>query len=153
MKTLTVWGWLITFDIFLGGLSAGLFVSVAGLEAFNPNKKFERTLTWGAMFAWIILGLGLVTLLLDLGHPERAVNSMLHPQLDSPMSWGSLSIAAFMMCILAYWIARTGFIINKITILHPIWELLKRFKTAIAALGGILAFMVGTYTGILLTYA
>ncbi|MFQ5820319.1 MAG: DmsC/YnfH family molybdoenzyme membrane anchor subunit [Candidatus Heimdallarchaeota archaeon] len=148
---MVVWGWFITFDLFLGGLSAGLFVSVAGLEAFNPSEKYERTLTWGATLSWIILTFGLITLILDLGHPERAANTMLNPQLNSPMSWGSITIVILLILSLAYWLAHTGFLIRKL--IPPLWKILNRFKTLIATLGGIVAFMTGTYTGILLTYA
>ncbi|MFQ6125098.1 MAG: NrfD/PsrC family molybdoenzyme membrane anchor subunit [Candidatus Heimdallarchaeota archaeon] len=151
MNALVVWGWFITFDLFLGGLSAGLFISVAGLEAFSPSVMYEKTLTWGATCSWIILTFGLITLILDLGHPERAVNTMLHPQLNSPMSWGSITIATFLIFSLAYWLAHTGFLIRKL--MPPLWRLLNRFKIIIVIFGGIFAFMTGTYTGILLTYA
>jgi len=148
---MALWGWLVAFDLFFGGLSAGLFVSVAALESFKLGEQFKKTLTWGAFGAWFILLLGLGTLALDLGHPERAYSLLIGPNLTSPLSWGAISITALLILSIAYWVAQTGFLIRKL--LPPVWKLLKQYQMVIAILGGIFAFITGTYTGILLTYA
>ncbi len=145
-----VWGWLVTLYLFLGGLSAGLFAATAGLD-FVGGKRFKRTVEWGAYWSWVIIALGICMLILDLGRPERAFNTMIHPHPVSPMSWGSVVIVIFMVLALAYWLAHTGVIVKRV--LKPLWNLLVRLKRIIGILGGMFAFMTGAYTGILLTYA
>lgn len=150
MNELDSWGGLITLYLFFSGLGAGLFAAVAGLESFNPSKTFKRTFVRGVSWSWILITLGITMFALSLGHPERAYRTLIYPHLTSPMSWGTILIVTLMLLSLAYWLAQTGFLIrNRVP---SLWELLKRHRTVIAILGGMVAFMAGTYTGVLLSY-
>ncbi len=140
-----VWGWMVTIYLFLGGLSAGCFASSVWLY-LKSNGKYSRTAEWGAFWSWVIIALGIILLVLDLGRTERAFNTMIHPHLVSPMSWGSLIIVGFMILSLAYWLTFTE-IPEKLVKIS-----LKPLRTPIGYLGVLLAFMTGAYTGILLTY-
>jgi formate-dependent nitrite reductase membrane component NrfD len=151
MNKMVIWNWTIVTYLFLGGLSGGLFTAVAALESYGQSKPFERTLVWGANLTWIFLAIGMIALIIDLGRPERGINTVLSPNLTSPMSWGVIVLSIFMLLGLAYWVSHTGFLIRKVY--PPLWELLKRYRAVLAILGGAFAVMTGIYTGILLTYA
>ncbi len=151
MNELDSWGGLITLYLFFSGLGAGLFAAIAGLESFNPSKKFKKTFVRGVSWSWILITLGTTMFTLSLGHPERAYRTIIYPHITSPMSWGTILIVTLMLLSLAYWLAQTGFLIrNRVP---SLWKLLKRHRTVIAILGGIVAFMAGTYTGVLLSYS
>jgi polysulfide reductase chain C len=151
MNELIIWRWSIIVYLFLGGLSGGLFAAVAAIESYGLGKQFKKALTWGANLSWLFIILGLVVLIFDLGRPERGIFFMLTPNFTSPMSFGAIILVLFMASGIAYWVAHTGFLLKKI--LPSLWELLKRFKTIIAAVGGTLGFVTGVYTGVLLSYA
>ncbi len=146
-----VWQWPIVVYLFLGGLGGGLFAMVAGLEAYGLTKPLKRTISWGAGLSWVFILVGMVFLVIDLGRPERGIYSLIYINLTSPMSWGAIVLVLFAICGVAYWLAHTGFLIQKL--FPPIWRLLDRFREIIAIAGGTLGIMLGVYTGILLSYA
>ncbi|MFQ6125097.1 MAG: NrfD/PsrC family molybdoenzyme membrane anchor subunit [Candidatus Heimdallarchaeota archaeon] len=144
------WGGLITLYLFLSGLGAGLFAAIAGLESFNPSNTFKRTFVRGVSWSLILITLGIIMLALSLGHPERAYKMIFYPHLTSPISWGTILIITLMVLGLIYWFAQTGILIkNRVP---SLWEMLQRHRTVIVTLGGMIAFMIGTYSGVLLTY-
>jgi len=148
-----VWGWLVTLYLFLGGLSGGLF-TVASFLYLSGAKKYERSVKWISYWAWIIIAAGIALLVVDLGRIERAFNTMLYPQVASPMSWGSLIIVSFLIISLAFWLSFTRIpsrLLGK-GIGGALEKLLKSLRTPLAVVGTALAFMTGAYTGVLLTY-
>jgi formate-dependent nitrite reductase membrane component NrfD len=82
----TTWGWLVAIDLFCGGLAAGAFVTIA-LLALLTGERFKSTIRFGAWASALLVALGALTLLLDVGKPFRAIvlfRSFVH--LDSWMA-------------------------------------------------------------------
>lgn len=68
----TEWGALIGMYLFLGGMSAGAFVTAAAM--YLRDKKHHRTIVCVSMWlAVACLAFGLVLLLFDLVHPLRGI--------------------------------------------------------------------------------
>ena len=151
MNALDGWGWLITAYLFLSGLGAGLFASIAGLEAFKPDVTYNRTLMWGVKLSGIILILGLAMFAVSLGNPERVYRAILYPHLTSPLSWSTILLFTLMIFCLLYWLAQSGFLLR--TRVPKLWEPLNQFRSEIVTLGGIIAFMTSASTGVILLYA
>lgn len=129
--------WMIAAYFFLGGLSAGTFLfSVATTywkQEFRPLGKPA------AILAPIILGVGMIILLVDLGQPTRAwrLFSTLNP--TSVLSWAAWFLNVFVILNLLYaW----GLIKN-----NP--ERAKKF----AYMGVPFAILIASYTGLLLAQA
>ena len=151
LNALDGWGWLITAYLFLSGLGAGLYASIAGLETFKPGITYKRTLIWGVNFSGILLILGLVMFVVSLGNPERVYRAILYPHLTSPLSWSTILLFTLIIFCLLYWLAQTGFLLR--TRVPKLWKPLNQFRSEIVTLGGIIAFMTSASTGIILLYA
>jgi len=120
------WGWAVITYLFLGGAGAGLFL--VSLYMQNP---------WGEGLGLLVLVLGTLFLLIDLGRPERFWRAFLRPR-TSWISRGCFFISALVLLggleILAAQIPLEG-----------AWQLLIRGAAAVAAV----AVMV--YTGFVLS--
>ncbi|MCL2826854.1 MAG: polysulfide reductase NrfD [Eggerthellaceae bacterium] len=147
----TVWGWLVASDLFLGGLSAGVFCTASILRLAGKGS-FRSTLTYGAWFATIALALALTCLLSDVGMPFRAL-----------ILWQSFSHATSWMAIGA-WVLFTAFIIFLATALLSTKKITKGFSElaqsrvevilkVLAVIGICASLGVALYTGILLASA
>lgn len=142
--TYNVWheisfGPLIMLYFFLGGASAGSFLVSAFSKIWGKNK-YSAVSNIGAVLSLILLGIGLICLLLDLGQPLRAHYLIIHFNVTSPISWGTLVINVFGICNLAYlWFL----IVKKNDTAARMW----------AAIGIPFAIALGSYTGLLLSMA
>lgn len=80
------WGWLVITYLFLGGAGAGLFLISIYIDH-----------TAAGVLGLVVLLLGTVLLLLDLGRPERFWRAFLHPQ-SSWISRGCFFIILVVVC-------------------------------------------------------
>ncbi len=128
-------GVLIVVYFFLSGLGAGTFLTAAACRIFGGERfaKIERA---AAIAVPILLAPGLLCLLIDLGKPLRFFNLFLYFNPRSIASWGVWLMNVFMGISVVY------------AYLHLKGKLAK--AKPLACVGGVLAVMVGLYSGMLL---
>jgi polysulfide reductase chain C len=137
------WGLLIAGYLLLGGASGGAFCVAAVAELRREYRTLAR---WAGFVAASAIVIGLIFLLLDLGHPERSLLVFTNIR-TSVMTWGSIIIVVFSGLTILYsssWLrffpwSRT----NKTATFRRV--------TAVAGLPFAVATMV--YTGVLILVA
>ena len=99
LGSIVPWGLWIAQYIYLAGLSAGAYVVSALVYVFHVERL--EPIGRLAVFAAIVsLPLGLLAVLLDLGHWERFWYVAAFWNLSSPMAWMILLYSAFMVVVL-----------------------------------------------------
>ena len=95
------WGLYITNFVFFIGIShAGTLIS-AILRICNA--EWRRSITRAAeVITVLVLYCGAGNIILDLGHPERALNVIKHPNLKSPLLWDVISITTYLTASTIY---------------------------------------------------
>ena len=68
----TTWSWLPAIYLFLGGLSAGAFLTVSILRLVKPDR-FKKTVTGGVWTAVAALAIGLLALVSEVEKPFQAM--------------------------------------------------------------------------------
>lgn len=72
MQLQSTWGWLVAVYLFLGGLGAGSFITVAALY-LATGERYKSTIRFGAWAGAVAIGAGTLVLLADVGQPLRAL--------------------------------------------------------------------------------
>jgi formate-dependent nitrite reductase membrane component NrfD len=147
------WRWLIVLYFFIGGLAGGCYfvaalLDVAGRASDRPLARLGYLLAFPAI---VVCG---ILLIVDLGRPERFWHMLLQsetwrPMLKtySPMSigaWGLLVFGGF--AALSFLGALAGERRRGLAVLRPPAVV----GTLVAVLGGLAAFFLVSYTGVLL---
>jgi formate-dependent nitrite reductase membrane component NrfD len=147
------WRWLIVLYFFIGGLAGGCYfvaalLDVAGRASDRPLARLGYLLAFPAV---VVCG---ILLIVDLGRPERFWHMLLQsetwrPMLKtySPMSigaWGLLVFGGF--AALSFLGALAGERRRGLAVLRPPAVV----GTLVAVLGGLAAFFLVSYTGVLL---
>ena len=151
MRLQTTWGWLVAVYLFLGGLGAGSFITVAALHLAS-TERFKRTVRFGAWAGTVAIGLGALVLLADVGKPLRAVvlfRSFVN--LNSWMARGAWLLfvaliidglfAVFSTEALVDWVARLW---------QPLASRRNLWRTILAVVALPVNLGVAVYTGVLL---
>jgi len=133
------WGHEIVIYFFLIGTAGMTFVYAAAPAVFG--NLFHGTAQSMASYQRVGLGASMVMLLIcgpllimDLGQPSRFLYPILHFHWTSPLSWGSLFLPLFGLCIV-------GFFFGLVTDNQPLMR-----WTGI--LGSLLALSMPLYTGL-----
>jgi formate-dependent nitrite reductase membrane component NrfD len=129
--------WMIAAYFFLGGLSAGSYIF--SVVANYWKKEFQPLAKAAGIFAPLILAMGMLILLLDLGQPLRFLGLFLRFVPTSALSWGVWFLNIFLILSVLY-----------------VWNLIKgRDETAkkFAYWGLPFSVLVATYTAMLLGQA
>lgn len=79
--------WLVVIYFFLGGASCGTFLTSVASRLWG-RERYQRIEKIGAVLTPILLGVGLLFLLLDLGRPERFYRLMINFNPTAVASWG-----------------------------------------------------------------
>jgi protein NrfD len=154
---LHVWGWEIPVYLFLGGMAAGAMILVPLLAA---RARPSRTLARLGLAAPALVTVGMLALLLDLGHKLHAWRFYAAFRWTSPMSWGAWILVAvypvsilFALAVLdaadlEAWLARAPWLAGPARALRDL-ALARRvgLRRACVVVGAAL----GVYTGILLS--
>lgn len=155
---LAIWDWRIAVYLFLGGLTAGILCFAAGAILADKERELPFAARRYALWAPIVLSLGMTTLFLDLEYKLHVFRFYLTFQPLSPMSWGAwilvLVYPANILLILstlrggyprlAGWAERVPFV-------PVLLNLSERHRRAIAWLSLPLGVGLGIYTGVLLS--
>lgn len=88
------WGLWVALYIYFIGLSAGSFLLSTLVYVFNA-KRFEAVGPLALVQALGCLGLGMVMILIDLGHPERFLNVLIYWNPTSVLAWECLFYTAY----------------------------------------------------------
>jgi formate-dependent nitrite reductase membrane component NrfD len=152
---LTIWGWEIPVYLFLGGLVCGILFFSALYYLRGKAEEMPTVVAVTPLFAPILLGLGLLALFLDLEYKLHVFRFYTNIRLESPMSWGSWTLAVIFPLSLIW----AALHIDKV---FPNWrwplawmeKLIAFFKKnarVVAWLLIIYSALLGMYTGILLS--
>lgn len=132
------WDFRVTLDLFLGGLGIGIFLISAILSYYDESKRYASLVKTGAYLAPVLVGLGVLMLLSELGRPERFLTTMFRVNPGSLTSWGGFFQAIFMALSLVY----AGMLFKG--------KASGSWFAAIKWLGAVFALAVGVYHGLLL---
>lgn len=94
-------GWLVVMYFFLGGASCGTFLVSVACRLWGKDR-YQRIERIGAVLTPILLGVGLLFLLLDLGRLERFYRLMINFNPTAVASWGVWLINLFLICSVIY---------------------------------------------------
>lgn len=149
------WEYLVVVYLYLGGMSAGLFVFSA-LLTFLRDERFASLKRFAGLAAPIPVIIGSVALIFDLGSPLRFWRLFSTIQISSPMSIGSWLLVAFTgvsllhMLLLLFPERPDALTIGGRRIALPGPATRATLRRSIAAIGIPMALGVGIYTGVLL---
>ncbi len=150
-----VWNWMVAVYLFLGGLAAGLLImsAIANLRDWPDDEKGPHCIK-GAMYAPLILAIGMIFIFFDLERKTNMYWFFLSFQTFSPMSWGAWGISITIPLSFMYGLST----VPEAKRSNMPFEFLKRLsrklephmkKLAMINFG--LGIFVGVYTGILLS--
>ncbi|MEN8179519.1 MAG: NrfD/PsrC family molybdoenzyme membrane anchor subunit [Pseudomonadota bacterium] len=155
---LGIWTWEISVYLFFGGLTAGIIV-FAALAALN-KKDAVRSFSANSLALWapIVLSLGMTTLFLDLEHKLFVFRFYTAFVPTSPMSWGAwilmiiypVTILQILSTLRPGYPLIAGFV-DRISIGRWVLDLTSRYQREIAIVAIPSAVALGIYTGILLS--
>lgn len=129
------WGWEIPLYFFLIGMAGMTFVLASAPNVFGaPAAAMASFQKPGIFISLILLAICGPLLIMDLGQPGRFLYPILYFHWTSPLSWGSLFLPLFGVCIIAFAI---GIYQGRTTWLKPF-----------GILGGLLALSMPLYTGL-----
>ena len=104
MRDVVSWGlYIFTFAFFVG-LSAGGLIMASGAEVFGV-KALRPLARIGVLTAAVSVAIAAMTIIPDLGRPERIYNLLLHPRWTSPLIWDVIIIICyFVFAVVDLWV-------------------------------------------------
>jgi molybdopterin-containing oxidoreductase family membrane subunit len=104
MRDVVSWGlYIFTFAFFVG-LSAGGLIMASGAEVFGV-KALRPLARLGVLTAAASVAIAAMTIIPDLGRPERIFNLLLHPRWSSPLIWDVVIIICyFVFAVVDLWV-------------------------------------------------
>lgn len=137
------WGWYIAIYLFLGGMGGGGMLVSYYLQRRTEDIKVASR---AALLSWIIVVVGTLFLILDLGRPERFYLVFMSPKLNpnSMIVVGSSILTLYMIFGALY-----------ITAIHDWFKFLpwygkKSFANVMGIISASIGFLVTYYTGVLI---
>ncbi|MBI3465645.1 MAG: polysulfide reductase NrfD [Planctomycetes bacterium] len=94
------WGVWVAFYIYFIGLSAGSFLLSTLIYVFK-NERLEPVGRLAVLQAFVCLVVGMVFILIDLGHWERFWYVFVHPQWNSVLAWEIWFYVFYVILLLA----------------------------------------------------
>ncbi len=152
---LTIWGWEIPVYLFLGGLVAGILFFSALFYLRNQKDTLPAAVLKAPLFTLPFLGIGMFALFLDLSHKLFVWRFYTAFRIESPMSWGSWTLAVIMPLALIW----SMFSIRELwpdfkwpfAWVTKVIDFFIPYRKIIAWALMVLAVVLGMYTGILLS--
>jgi polysulfide reductase chain C len=148
----TTWGILIVVYLFLAGLGAGSFC-LGAITSRKTGPGWEACSRMGFQLAPFAIAIGLLLLILDLGHKTRFWLTLTVLNVESPMSVGVWLLSAFLIVsVLSALSSLPDLQKRRIPIIGnmSLWNR-PRWKNTMARIGMPLALGVSVYTGVLLS--
>lgn len=152
---LTIWGWEIPVYLFIGGLVSGILFFSALYFIRGKADEMPTTVRFTPLFAPLLLGLGLFALFLDLEYKLHVYRFYTNIRLESPMSWGSWTLAVILPLSILWALLQVEHVFPKwrwpYAWMERVIAFFKKYMRAIAWLLIIYSALLGMYTGILLS--
>lgn len=152
---LTIWGWEIPVYLFLGGLVSGILFFSTLYFIRGKSDEMRTVVRVTPLLAPILLGVGLLALFLDLEYKLHVFRFYTNIRLQSPMSWGSWTLAAIFPLSVIWAAIHIEHVFPKWNWRYPwleqIIEFFRKNARVVAWLLMIYALLLGMYTGILLS--
>lgn len=95
------WDWRVAADLFFGGIGIGAFL-FALLVDWRYGGKYRRICQTAAIAAPFFVVLGLIFLMLEMGHPMRLFMTFTVIRLQSPLWWGGIFQTIFIVGTVFY---------------------------------------------------
>ena len=155
---LGIWTWEISVYLFLGGLTAGIIFFVALMNLLEKNDTYNFSANRLALWAPIVLSIGMTTLFLDLEHKLYVFRFYTTLEPTSPMSWGAwvliiiypISILQILSTFRVGYPVLSGWL-EKIPFVSKLVDLSERYIKVISWIAIPSAIALGIYTGVLLS--
>jgi protein NrfD len=157
-ETLVHWDWLVYLEMFLAGTAAGAYVSASLLELLGRGRStLART---AHLIAFPLMAIAGLLLIVDLSRPERFWHMLLQserlvPMLKwwSPMSMGSWGVLLFSLFA---FVSFVDALVSTDQLRFFGWRALRTLHGSPlglvwSVLGGLAAFFVAGYSGVLLS--
>jgi protein NrfD len=150
------WGWLIILYFFVGGLAGGTYFLAALIDLFGrPEDRPLARLGYLIAFPCVILSGILLTF--DLTRPLRFWHMLLESNTFRPMFkyWSPMSVGSWALLIFGIF-SFLSFLAALVDSGRLSWPAGHRFRPpgivglVIAVIGGLFAFFIAGYTGVLL---
>ena len=155
---LHIWTWEVAMYLFLGGMTAGIIIFAALMTVRHKDQVAPFATTRLALFAPIVLSIGMTTLFMDLEHKLFIYRFYTSFEITSPMSWGAwILIIIYPVSIMQILSTlRRGYpslavFFDRSTIGRLILDWCERYRKEIALTVIPFAVVLGVYTGILLS--
>ncbi len=148
-----VWGWQPALYLFLGGLSAGTFITAA-LLYFKDKARSARVVCISCWLALVCLALGLALLITELTNPLRGM--MMWQSFSNFTSWMTIGAWALALAMAVFFVMAllcTPAVAKRFEKDGKPSAGLDSARRVLAIVGSVLAFIVAAYTGILLMAA
>lgn len=150
------WGWYIVWYFFFGGLAGGCYFIAALIDLCGqPEDRYLARLGYYISLPCIIISAILLTL--DLGRPLRFWHMLLQSNTFKPMfkPWSPMSIGSWALVVFGIFslLAFLGALAEDGRLQNPLAKRLRppgALGSTIAMVGGLFAFFVAGYTGVLL---
>jgi len=156
--SLSIWSWEIAVYLFLGGLTAGIMCFAAWAVLAEKDKALPFAHDRFALWAPIVLSLGMTTLFLDLEHKLHVFRFYTSFQPTSPMSWGAwiLVLVYPLMVLQVLSTLRRGYPLlagwtERLPFGAGLLDACERLRRPIACWIVPLGIGLGIYTGVLLS--
>jgi len=130
-----LWDIRVVLDLFLGGIGIGAFILASILYTID-NEKYSSACKTGFTLAPILVSIGLIFLLLEIGRPFHALYMLISVNPTSILSWGGFIQGAF--------------ILLSLYILFNVYKN-KKLSNILLFITMTLAFVIGIYHGALLS--
>lgn len=155
---LGIWTWEISVYLFLGGLTAGIIIFVAMMNLLEKKDSNSFAANRLALWAPIVLSIGMTTLFLDLEHKLYVFRFYTTLEPTSPMSWGAwvlmiiypVSILQILSTFRPGYPLLAGWL-EKIPGASMLIDLSERYIKVISWIAIPSAIALGIYTGVLLS--
>lgn len=102
---LGMWGWEIAMYLFLGGLVAGLLIFSGTMRLTQP-KRFTHALLISDLVGLPLLGIGMLSLFIDLSNKINVWRFYTTFQAHSAMSWGAWILLLTMLILALRFVSR-----------------------------------------------
>ncbi|HVJ49490.1 NrfD/PsrC family molybdoenzyme membrane anchor subunit [Desulfitobacterium sp.] len=154
------WGGMIAIYLFLAGVAGGAFLTASLTDLFNKTK-FTKVIRAGAYIAPIMIIIGLLLLVVDLGRPFTFWKLLLNVNFGSVMSIGVFIVSGFsaLSVVYGYLVWSSAAAEKKIQITSGNTQVaaastskgIQAFRKPVAVLGVIFSIGTASYTGFLLS--
>ncbi len=156
--SLGIWSWEIPVYLFFGGLTAGMMLLAAWALLTRKEGQAPFAAHRLALWAPIMLSIGMTTLFLDLEHKLYVWRFYTSLQPTSPMSWGAwilvviypISILQLLSTLRQGYPKLAGYL-TPLPLVPAILDFSERHRLSIAGWTIPFAAALGIYTGILLS--